>query len=131
MESEPAMNLLWVQYDFYFAYCEAAFAVKYIHDYIITWKHASSTAAGQISPAAPAAAPGARSDRWTQLVLLVYIFLCGVCVGRVEGLWLAPIVALSFVGVVALLPVFAPRSLPPSQVKHLETLNCKTLKPKP
>jgi hypothetical protein len=27
--------------------------------------------------------------------LLVYIFLCGVCVGRVDGLWLAPIAAVA------------------------------------
>lgn len=38
----------WLKYDFYFAYCEAAFDIKYIHDYHVTWKKA-----GQPEPAAP------------------------------------------------------------------------------
>jgi hypothetical protein len=27
----------WRKYDFYFAYCEAAFDIRYIHDYHVTW----------------------------------------------------------------------------------------------
>jgi cyclopropane-fatty-acyl-phospholipid synthase len=80
------------KYDFYFAYCEAAFAVQYIHDYIITWKPKDE---GARPLAAVAAAPTV--DTSTHLILLLYIFLCGVCVGRVDGLWLAPIAAVSCV----------------------------------
>ncbi len=28
----------WLKYDFYFAYCEAAFDAKYIHDFHVTWE---------------------------------------------------------------------------------------------
>jgi hypothetical protein len=63
--------------------------VQYIHDYIITWKPKD---AGDVSPV-EALAPA--TDSSTQLILLVYIFLCGVCVGRVDGLWLAPIAAVA------------------------------------
>lgn len=33
------------QYDFYFAYCEAAFDAKYIHDFHVTWEKRPAAAA--------------------------------------------------------------------------------------
>jgi hypothetical protein len=35
-----------VQYDFYFAYCEAAFDAKYIHDFHVTWEKRATPTAG-------------------------------------------------------------------------------------
>lgn len=35
----------WLKYDFYFAYCEAAFDAKYIHDFHVTWTKATEGAA--------------------------------------------------------------------------------------
>jgi cyclopropane fatty-acyl-phospholipid synthase-like methyltransferase len=49
------------KYDFYFAYCEAAFAVKYIHDYIITWKRAADTAGGVVRSSSGSEVAGASS----------------------------------------------------------------------
>lgn len=49
----------WRKYDFYFAFCEAAFDVRYIHDFHVTWvkgqqqEHTGLTAGAQ--PAAAAA----------------------------------------------------------------------------
>eukprot|EP00879_Flechtneria_rotunda_P033158 GHRR01036696.1.p1 GENE.GHRR01036696.1~~GHRR01036696.1.p1 ORF type:complete len:424 (+),score=170.94 GHRR01036696.1:203-1474(+) len=38
-------NSFWLKYDFYFAYCEAAFDAKYIHDFHITWEKRAVPAA--------------------------------------------------------------------------------------
>jgi hypothetical protein len=46
----------WRKYDFYFAYCEAAFDMRYIHDYHVTWhKSAAAEPAGSLAAAQPAA----------------------------------------------------------------------------
>jgi hypothetical protein len=47
----------WRKYDFYFAYCEAAFDIRYIHDYHVTWrKSEQQEAAGTLAYAHPASA---------------------------------------------------------------------------
>lgn len=66
----------------------------------------------------------AKSDNWTQLVLLVYVFLCGVCVGRVEGLWMAPISAASFVFAAKALPMLAPSTWTYAQVLFCPATFC-------
>lgn len=59
----------WLKYDFYFAYCEAAFDMRYIHDYHVTWRKREQqepaigapqpTAAGAVSTVVAAAEAGA------------------------------------------------------------------------
>lgn len=46
----------WRKYDFYFAYCEAAFDIRYIHDYHVTWRKGEhAEPAGLAAHAQPAA----------------------------------------------------------------------------
>jgi hypothetical protein len=46
----------WRKYDFYFAYCEAAFDMRYIHDYHVTWhKSQAAEPTGSLASAQPAA----------------------------------------------------------------------------
>jgi hypothetical protein len=47
----------WRKYDFYFAFCEAAFDVRYIHDFHVTWvKGQQQEHTGLVAGAQPAAA---------------------------------------------------------------------------
>jgi hypothetical protein len=112
----------WLKYHFYFAYCEAAFDARYIHDFHVTWVKgaaakplASSTsamaptaaaaAATSTAPAAtvPAGALGERlkeqlpSDPVTQVLLAVYFFLAGLLVQRHPFLWIMPLVSIAAV----------------------------------
>jgi hypothetical protein len=59
----------WLKYDFYFAYCEAGFDAKYIHNFHVTWEKrpghagagtaaASDPAAGSVSAAGTTSGPG-------------------------------------------------------------------------
>lgn len=56
----------WRKYRFYFAYCEAAFDARYIHDFHITWVKDVAMVAPSAGPAAAPAA-SASSDPCTQV----------------------------------------------------------------
>lgn len=43
----------WLKYDFYFAYCEAGFDAKYIHDFHVTWEKRPQGQAGATHAAVP------------------------------------------------------------------------------
>jgi hypothetical protein len=45
-----------VQYDFYFAYCEAGFDAKYIHDFHVTWQKRATAASSSSNASAVAQA---------------------------------------------------------------------------
>ncbi|KAK9821949.1 hypothetical protein WJX81_001503 [Elliptochloris bilobata] len=93
----------WRKYRFYFAYCEAAFDARYIHNFQITW---AKSAAAELSPlpAAPRggnAAPmqiaasgkagaAAPTDSVTQVLLAIYFFLAGWLLSQSRRLWIMP-----------------------------------------
>ncbi|KAI8475498.1 MAG: cyclopropane fatty acid synthase [Monoraphidium minutum] len=96
----------WLKYQFYFAYCEAAFDAKYIHDYHVTWVKGGADAAGGAAGAAAggsaaAAAAGSAalaavrqelpSDPITQALLAFYFFLAGLLVRGHPYLWIMPV----------------------------------------
>ncbi len=41
----------WRKYQFYFAYCEAAFDARYIHDFHVTWVKDAATAVADVAGA--------------------------------------------------------------------------------
>ena len=110
----------WLKYHFYFAYCEAAFDARYIHDFHVTWVKSRvgnitapsspitgppGTSAAAVTAVAAAggvtvpstAALGDRvkqelpSDPVTQLLLALYFFLAGLLVQRHPHLYLMPL----------------------------------------
>eukprot|EP00878_Enallax_costatus_P015331 GHUV01016058.1.p1 GENE.GHUV01016058.1~~GHUV01016058.1.p1 ORF type:complete len:614 (+),score=192.40 GHUV01016058.1:388-2229(+) len=107
----------WLKYDFYFAYCEAAFDAKYIHDFHVTWTKADASFAvgvpdgvichGKKSSVDVVHVPGVidaagwvkhelPSDSVTQVLLAIYFFLAGLIVQRQPLLWVMPITSLCF-----------------------------------
>lgn len=109
----------WLKYDFYFAYCEAAFDAKYIHDFHVTWEKcpaaAAASHAGTVARARAMAAVAVGdvagssvawvkqelqqqlpSDSITQVLLAVYFLLAGMIVQRQPILWVMPITSTLF-----------------------------------
>eukprot|EP00873_Tetraselmis_striata_P000460 jgi/Tetstr1/420724/TSEL_011807.t1 len=85
----------WRKYRFYFAYCEAAFDARYIHDFHITWVKDVAMVAPSAGPAAAPAA-SASSDPCTQVLLAFYFFLAGIAVTQHPFLWIVPVSTLGF-----------------------------------
>ncbi|GBF87498.1 cyclopropane fatty acid synthase [Raphidocelis subcapitata] len=112
-EREAALSLgysqrFWLKYQFYFAYCEAAFDAKYIHDYHVTWVKDGAAAVGAAGPSSSAASGGAAvggaaaalgeavrqelpSDPITQALLAFFFFLAGMLVRGHPLLWIPPL----------------------------------------
>ena len=65
------------KYEFYFAYCEAAFEQYYLHDFILTWRKEAGT--GNVSKAY---SQGSAYSTAAAFVGLVALFSAGVCLGR-------------------------------------------------
>eukprot|EP00775_Hariotina_reticulata_P004736 gene4736-4986_t len=94
----------WLKYDFYFAYCEAGFDAKYIHDFHVTWEKRHQGQAGATTAAVPGpAATGvgavvatARGDMAGWALLALYFFLAGLLVQRQPVLWVMPITSTIF-----------------------------------
>jgi len=92
----------WRKWRFYFAYCEAAFDARYIHDYQIAFVKAaekeagggpSGSGGGGAAAAAPLPPPLPASPVVPQALLAVYCFLAGLVVGSRPALWAAPLAA--------------------------------------
>lgn len=82
----------WRKYRFYFAYCEAAFDAKYIHDFHITWV---KDPRAQTEPTPAKEAP-VTSDPVVQGLLAIYFFLAGLAVTQHPFLWIVPVTTLCF-----------------------------------
>lgn len=94
----------WRKYQFYFAYCEAAFDARYIHDYHVVWAKDSAVAMrdGQTQPLDDASlniyASGAIvQDVWTQALASAWFFLAGIAAGRAPVMALVPASSAGFV----------------------------------
>jgi cyclopropane-fatty-acyl-phospholipid synthase len=61
-------EVFWLKYDFYFAFCEAAFDARYIHDFHVTWdKQAEPDSSADTSAGGNAAAAAAtRLHGWAR-----------------------------------------------------------------
>ncbi|GFR51020.1 hypothetical protein Agub_g13347 [Astrephomene gubernaculifera] len=129
----------WRKYRFYFAYCEAAFDARYIHNYhILLVKDATHGSAAASAAAAAVAAPGRMSasgmapaallsvsssasslvqelpsDPITQALMALYFFLAGLMVSRHPHMWLLP-AASCLMALVAGAAHFASLALVPS-----------------
>jgi len=116
----------WRKWRFYFAYCEAAFDARYIHDYQISFvKEAGSAGGGGASgsseasattratPPALLAPPPAHppSPLVPQALLAAYCFLAGLAVGSRPALWAAPLAAGACAAVAGLAWVAAPAAV--------------------
>ncbi|EIE24233.1 cyclopropane fatty acid synthase [Coccomyxa subellipsoidea C-169] len=99
----------WRKFRFYFAYCEAAFDAKYIHNFQIRWAKATDhPAADPLQPSssqelpkhvvAKAAAP---ADPVTQVLLAIYFFLAGCVVSQSRMLWVMPAASAVFACILA------------------------------
>ncbi|KAF5839621.1 cyclopropane fatty acid synthase [Dunaliella salina] len=106
----------WRKYRFYFAYCEASFDARYIHNFHLSWvkdtnpipaaeqadANRGSSAALAVSPmfnvsatsaAAEALSRELPSDPITQALLALYFFLAGMLVKGHAYMWLLPCVS--------------------------------------
>ncbi|KAK9804082.1 hypothetical protein WJX73_004574 [Symbiochloris irregularis] len=116
----------WRKFRFYFAYCEAAFDARYIHNFQISWEKAAdvgTAGAGRVESSVDASASSGLplsakdpTDPVTQVLLAVYSFLAGVAVTK-RRLWLMPMASASF-AVLALLVAALSRLLLP-RYRHL------------
>lgn len=89
---------------FYFVYCEAAFDMRYIHNFHLTWvkdgQPAATTAATAVAAASSALSASAAvlqrelpSDPVTQALLGLYFFLVGMMVRGHQYMWILPLVS--------------------------------------
>jgi len=95
----------WRKYQFYFAYCEAAFDLRYIHDYHLTFKKSDRLVAhpGATSnkhgggPAKPVDHTMASGDLFTQSLAACWWFLAGIACSRVPMLSFIPATSVALV----------------------------------
>ncbi|CAD7695206.1 unnamed protein product [Ostreobium quekettii] len=99
----------WKKYRFYFAYCEAAFDAKYIHNFQIVLRKdrvpdadvdrmrtnlVTSDEATCVDNTKP-------RDPVTQVLLAIYFFLMGICVSHRRYLWILPATSSAFATLLA------------------------------
>ncbi|BDA46075.1 probable cyclopropane-fatty-acyl-phospholipid synthase at C-terminar half [Coccomyxa sp. Obi] len=97
----------WRKFRFYFAYCEAAFDAKYIHNFQIRWSKAIDQSAplepssSQELPKEPITKAAAPADPVTQVLLAIYFFLAGCVVSQSRMLWVMPAASAVFACILA------------------------------
>ena len=76
------------KYEFYFAYCEAAFEQNYLHDFILTWKKDAGTGNTTEMRGANASSQESHYPTPATFLGLIALFSAGICLGHYsERIW--------------------------------------------
>eukprot|EP01025_Chloroclados_australasicus_P005212 TRINITY_DN11504_c0_g2_i5.p1 TRINITY_DN11504_c0_g2~~TRINITY_DN11504_c0_g2_i5.p1 ORF type:complete len:1114 (+),score=82.38 TRINITY_DN11504_c0_g2_i5:37-3378(+) len=89
----------WRKYQFYFAYCEAAFDAGYIKNYHLVFNKSDADSVLPPPPTVPSLrtrSSTAHQDSITQLLLCLYFFLIGTVITQHKYMWIMPLTAMLY-----------------------------------